>query len=64
MRSFENIAALSTAPLASGVGVIRISGESPLSIAEKMIKCIKHVIDFEPYKMYVGTRQQMGCSRT
>ena len=60
MRSFENIAALSTAPLASGVGVIRISGESPLSIAEKMFKCKTPVKDFEPYKMYVGTIEGEG----
>lgn len=62
MRSFENIAALSTAPLASGVGVIRISGESPLSIAEKMFKCKTPVKDFEPYKMYVGTIEGEGLS--
>ncbi len=52
----ENIVAVATAQGASGVAVIRISGESPLCIAEKMFKPngkIK-VKDFEPYKMYVG----------
>ena len=52
----ENIAAISTALSASGVAVIRISGDSPLSIAEKMFTPVGKtgVTDFEPYKMYVG----------
>lgn len=52
----ENISAISTALSASGVAVIRISGSSPLSIAEKMFKPMGKtaVKDFEPYKMYVG----------
>lgn len=55
MRS-ENIAAISTALSASGVAVIRISGDSPLEIAEKMFNPVGKtaVKDFEPYKMYVG----------
>ena len=54
--SVDNIAAISTALSASGVAVIRISGDSPLSIAEKMFTPVGKtgVIDFEPYKMYVG----------
>ena len=52
---FENIAAISTAPIASGVAIIRISGESPLDIAEKMFISSVKPRDFEPYKMYVGT---------
>ena len=52
---FENIAAIATAPIASGVGIIRISGESPLDIAEKMFSCKTPVNTFEPYKLYVGT---------
>ena len=54
--TFENIAAISTALSASGVAVIRISGNSPLSIAQKMFKPMGKtaVEDFEPYKMYVG----------
>ena len=53
---FENIAAISTALSASGVAVIRISGNSPLSIAQKMFKPLgkTSVENFEPYKMYVG----------
>ena len=53
---FENIAAISTALSASGVAVIRISGNSPLSIAQKMFKPLGKtpVENFEPYKMYVG----------
>ena len=52
----ENIAAISTALSASGVAVIRISGDSPLSIAQKMFTPVGKtgVADFEPYKMYVG----------
>ncbi|MBE5756565.1 MAG: tRNA uridine-5-carboxymethylaminomethyl(34) synthesis GTPase MnmE [Clostridiales bacterium] len=52
----ENIAAVSTAMGASGVAVIRISGDSPLTVAEKMFKPLKNikVSDFEPYYMYVG----------
>lgn len=52
----ENIAAISTALSASGVAVIRISGDSPLLIAEKMFTPVGKigVLDFEPYKMYVG----------
>ena len=60
--TFENIAAISTALSASGVAVIRISGNSPLSIAEKMFVPIGQtaVKDFEPYKMYVGEVQADG----
>ncbi len=52
----ENIAAISTPLSASGVAVLRISGDSPLEIAEKMFKPLgkTSVKDFEPYKMYVG----------
>ena len=52
----ENIAAISTALSASGVAVIRISGDTPLDIAEKMFTPVGKtgVKDFEPYKMYVG----------
>ena len=52
----ENITAISTALGASGVAVIRISGDSPLEIAQKMFKPLdkKKVSEFEPYKMYVG----------
>lgn len=52
----ENIAAISTALSASGVAVIRISGDNPLDIAEKMFTPVGKtgVKAFEPYKMYVG----------
>lgn len=52
----ENIAAISTALAASGVAVIRISGDNPLDIAEKMFTPVGKtgVFEFEPYKMYVG----------
>ena len=52
----ENIAAISTGMVASGVAVIRISGDSPLDIAEKMFfpTTKTKVKDFEPYKLYVG----------
>lgn len=52
----ENIAAISTPLAASGVAVIRISGDSPLKIAEQMFMPLSKikVCDFEPYKLYVG----------
>ncbi len=51
----DNIAAISTAMQPSGVAIIRLSGKSPLDIAEKMFKCKISVKDFEPYRMYVGS---------
>ncbi|MDY2880904.1 MAG: tRNA uridine-5-carboxymethylaminomethyl(34) synthesis GTPase MnmE [Candidatus Borkfalkiaceae bacterium] len=55
-RYGKNIAAISTAPGTGGVAVIRISGESPLAVAEKMFRPIGKtpVKDFEPYRMYPG----------
>ncbi len=52
----ENIAAISTGAVASGVAVIRISGDSPLSLAEKMFTPLKKlaVSQFEPNVMYAG----------
>ena len=52
----ENIAAISTAQGAAGVAVIRISGESPLEIAEKMFFPAGKtaVKDFMPNMMYAG----------
>ena len=51
----ENIVAVSTPMLPSGVAVIRISGDSPLDIANKLFSSKTNVYDFEPYKLYVGT---------
>lgn len=50
------ISAISTAPLASGVAVIRLSGDGALEIAKKMFfpSGKTKVEDFEPYKLYVG----------
>lgn len=58
----ENIAAISTALSASGVAVLRISGSTPLQVAEKMFKPMgkTKVSDFEPNKMYVGEIQAEG----
>lgn len=52
----DNIAAISTALGAAGVAVIRISGDNPLDIAEKMFvpSTKKAVRDFEPNRMYAG----------
>lgn len=52
----DNISAISTGLVASGVAVIRLSGDSPLSIAEKMFKPSGkiEVKDFEANKMYPG----------
>lgn len=52
----ENIVAILTSLGASGVAVIRMSGDTPLSIAEKMFRPVGKtcVSDFEPNRMYVG----------
>ena len=52
----DTISAISTALVASGVAVIRISGEQALDIAEKTFvpNGKVKVKDFEPNKMYVG----------
>ena len=52
----DNIVAIATALGASGVAVVRISGASPLLIAEKMFKPSGKtaVKDFAPYVMYPG----------
>ena len=56
----ENVAAIATPAGKGGVAIIRISGKSPLSIAEKMfIPTGKtQVQEFEPYRMYPG---QIDC---
>ncbi len=53
----ENIAAIATASGKGGVAIIRISGKSPLEIAEKMFTPTGKtpVSNFEPYRMYPGT---------
>ncbi len=52
----ENIAAISTGAVASGVGVIRISGDTPLEVAKKVFKPIGKVKveEFTPNVMYTG----------
>ncbi len=52
----KNISAISTATGVGGVAIIRISGDSPLDIAEKMFKPLGSILvrEFEPYKLYVG----------
>ncbi|MBE7085926.1 MAG: tRNA uridine-5-carboxymethylaminomethyl(34) synthesis GTPase MnmE [Clostridiales bacterium] len=52
----ENIAAIATPPGKGGVAIIRISGKSPLALAEKMFTPAgkTKVCDFEPYRMYPG----------
>ncbi len=52
----NNISAISTAIGVGGVAIIRISGDSPLAVAEKMFKPSSkiNVTDFEPYKLYTG----------
>lgn len=52
----DNISAISTALGASGVAVIRLSGDSPLNIAKKMFKPNGKIAveDFTPNVMYVG----------
>lgn len=52
----ENIAAIATPAGKGGVAIIRISGRSPLALAEKMFTPTGKVavVDFEPYRMYPG----------
>ncbi len=52
----ENIAAISTPPGKGGVAIIRLSGENPLAVAEKMFCAAGGVAvsAFEPYRMYPG----------
>ncbi len=52
----ENIAAIATAAGRGGVAIIRISGSTPLQIAEKMFTPTGKtaVADFIPYRMYAG----------
>ena len=60
----ENIAAIATASGKGGVAIIRISGKSPLEIAEKMFVPVgkKKVSEFAPYRMYPGTIDAGGFS--
>ena len=52
----ENIAAISTALAPAGVAVIRVSGDNPLIVAQKIFKPLGKVKveNFEPNKLYVG----------
>lgn len=52
----DNIAAIATPAGRGGVAIIRISGKSPLAIAEKMFTPVGKtaVRDFQPYRMYAG----------
>lgn len=56
MMPEENISAIATPPGKGGVAIIRLSGGSPLSIAEKMFVPAGTVAvkDFEPYRLYPG----------
>ena len=56
MMPEENISAIATPPGKGGVAIIRLSGGSPLSVAEKMFVPAGKVAvkDFEPYRLYPG----------
>lgn len=56
MMPEENISAIATPPGKGGVAIIRLSGGSPLSIAEKMFVPAGTVAvkDFDPYRLYPG----------
>ena len=58
----ENIAAISTPPGVGGVAIIRISGENPLSVLEKMFRPAgkTQVKAFEPYRLYPGVIEADG----
>ncbi|HOO25276.1 MAG TPA: tRNA uridine-5-carboxymethylaminomethyl(34) synthesis GTPase MnmE, partial [Clostridiales bacterium] len=50
------IAAIATAPAAGGIGIVRISGEKALSVADKIFKTKKGLLlsDSEGYRAYYG----------
>ena len=52
----ETIAAVATPPGKGGIAVVRLSGDSPLSVSEKMFRPAGKVAvkDFEPYRMVPG----------
>ncbi len=56
MMMEDSISAIATAHGRGGVAIIRISGKSALSIAQKMFTPVgaTKVEDFEPYRMYAG----------
>lgn len=60
----DNIAAIATAAGAAGVAVIRISGDNPLSVAEKVFKPSGNVTvkNFLPNFMYTGEISGDGFS--
>ncbi len=60
----ENIAAIATAAGKGGVAIIRISGKSPLAVAEKMFIPVGKtpVANFQPYRMYPGEIDGGGFS--
>ena len=53
----ETIAAIATPAGKGGVGIVRLSGKNPLSLAAKMFTPSGKisVMDFAPYRMYPGT---------
>ena len=51
----KTIVAISTAIGNGGISIIRMSGASAVSIADKVFSCSKKVTDFEPRKLYLGT---------
>ena len=57
MMNEDTIAAISTANGRGGVAIIRVSGPSALSVAQKMFRPVGKtaVENFEPYRMYPGT---------
>lgn len=58
----DNISAIATPEGTGGVAVIRISGESPLEILEKMFRPLgkTRVADMKPNRMYVGNIEGEG----
>jgi len=54
-KSDKTIVAISTSLGNGGISIIRMSGSSAKSIAEKVFSCKTKVKDFEPRKLYLGT---------
>lgn len=51
----KTIVAISTSLGNGGISIIRMSGSSAQSIAEKVFSCKTNVSEFEPRKLYLGT---------
>jgi len=54
LNETDTIAAISTPPGVSGIGIIRLSGPLSLSIAKKLFQPRRKKNDFAPYRLHLG----------